>query len=693
LVGGFLGFLFASGIVSTPYELSNEALFSSCPFQQNDRYDFGSLLNLVKSQLETKLEGAESCSATVNQLNNELTAIRTYYTKLDDGLRASIAYDVVNRNLIELQVRLTTLAPGSLQYAQTVSDISSLERNLTSQEIEKLYRPKDARQTREFEFRSEMYQHINNVVVAFSAASPRCIEYLGGWSQILPSLMGTASLASGYSFFANQDVVGSVLQIASSFIQLFQNKQVKEAILEITKVKNYKILGCTYFSIKHTACEYMRAYRLSQNTDDILRLIEGRYQAQAEGEYEKYFYFLEDLKFYSPVFEVVARIGTPTTLGTELIANYFSAQRAGPKTLPRRPDSKASDSDKKLWLNEVERRGINFRERNPSTGVAFTIEEQLEQAKDDIIQKISNIESVEVEIRRSPSFIDLKHDLDAKFPDLRDRLKDFVVFLNSFIDPNSQGRLRLLQEQWGAILQVLEILEELQKFLEVRSDFGPDKRGDYEIAIKEAGLSLFRVMTKYSIAQVDTQTVLLLGSKIEDRLSRALQIIEQAYLKKDLLENIASQNSFSQYKKDQALKFYVLQNFEQFTGAGRAFRMEDIESTRSAFYKGFEDEIKDMVEMALDSKSNLVPGLAGSTAPHLCSLFSDLLRDSSRGRSLLKRCQGEHPNLELIRGLERWVAPIDYDDNCFYSAYVRDLETQKILFERATQMRKLRGSK
>lgn len=690
VVGAFIVF-FAANIVATPYELSNDSLFSTCPFQHDDKYDFGSLLNLVKSQLETKLEGAESCSATVNQLNNELTAIRNYYIKLDTGLRSSIAVDVINRTLIELQVKLAGLVPGTQQYSLTLAQIASLESDLTFNEINKLYISEDAKETREFQFRSDMYQHINNVVVAFSAASPRCIEYLGGWQQILPSLMGTAALATGYSFFANQAVLGSILQIASSFIQLFQNREVKEAILSIIKVKNYKVLACTYFSVKHTACEYSRAYELSRDTDDLMRLIEGRYLPLPEGEYEKYFYYLEQKNFFSPVFETVARIGTPTTLGTDLLNEYFVAQRASPNTLPEPPIATASDPERKLWLNEVRRRGISFREVNYSTGVSYTLNEQIKQATDDIVLKKANIISVETEIRRSPSFIDLKHELDARFPDLYERLKDLNGYLQQFLGP-VDGSLKLPPETWGSILQIKEIMEALQSFLEVKSDIDMAKMGEYETAIKEAGISLFKVMTKFSVAQVDTQSALLLGSKIDDRLNRALLIVEQAYIKRDILENTPLESSFSQYKRDRAIKFYILQNFRQFTGAGRTFRLEDIETARNSFALGFRDEILAMVAMALDSRSELVPALEGSTAPHLCSLFSDLLKHTSKGKDLLERCRNEFPKLELVRGLDRDRTTIDYDDNCFYSSYARDLDTQKILFDRATQMRKIRGT-
>lgn len=379
----------------------------------------------------------------------------------------------------------------------------------------------------------------------------------------------------------------------------------------------------------------------------------------------------------------MAEVGTPITLDLQLINQYFQAQRVSPNSIPE-PPLNGSAAQKRSWLILVDRRGVNFQEQNFATGELFSLDEQINQALDDIAQKIANIEAVENEIRKNPSFIDLRAELDQRRPELFDEIKELVAYLESFlvVDPKP-SQLTLDQRDWGSALQVLEILVALEDFLGVApTGVQADDLEAYELEIKAAGEKLFGVMTKYAIAQVDRQTVLLLGETIFDRVQRSFGILEQAYLKRDLKEGRKEVESFAHYRRDRALEFDVIRNYRQFSGQQLVLREEKIENTRDAFWLGFQKEIIAMIEMSMKSQAELVPELEDATAPHLCSLFSDLLRRSSSGRRVLEKCQDQFKELELVRLIEPETITIDYDDDCFYSDYSRDIDTQNILFER-----------
>jgi len=106
-------------------------------------------------------------------------------------------------------------------------------------------------------FRSNFYQQVNALLQTLSLTDPRCIETIGGWKSLLPSLIGVASVATGYGAFANQAVAGAALEVTANLTNLLSNQRVKGALNDLIKVQNDQILACTYYSlsIRHVNME------------------------------------------------------------------------------------------------------------------------------------------------------------------------------------------------------------------------------------------------------------------------------------------------------------------------------------------------------------------------------------------------------------------------------------------------------
>ena len=155
-----------------------------------------------------------------------------------------------------------------------------------------------------------------------------CIRSLGGWEQILPTLLDSVSSLSGLSGFAYSAVIGSGIKLVSSLAFLLKDIKAKKALKEIVAYKNSKILACTYFSIQNTACTYRRALEVSRDEASIRDIIEQRYQNQDTVIYDQYFYLLERISDFEQVFIDVASIGSAITLDLTLIVKYFDAKRS-----------------------------------------------------------------------------------------------------------------------------------------------------------------------------------------------------------------------------------------------------------------------------------------------------------------------------------------------------------------------------
>ena len=73
----------------------------------------------------------------------------------------------------------------------------------------------------------QTYMHFNNVITGLTTADSECIDQLGGWHQILPTLLNSMSSMSRLSGHAYGSLVGASLKILSSLSIILKDIQAK----------------------------------------------------------------------------------------------------------------------------------------------------------------------------------------------------------------------------------------------------------------------------------------------------------------------------------------------------------------------------------------------------------------------------------------------------------------------------------
>ena len=708
--------LLAATKVYGSYTLQDLPLFSSCPFMHNDRYsvEVDRLHSIVKSQLVQKIQGNQACYGPLNNISQNLGYISNLFDfNTNPTLYEDINDEILNKQLQQLQLDLMLEDQESNAYLTIAQRIRTIEDRIYANEVNKVFNRDYFKQNRDNQMLSSTFNYMNNVISTMTTMPPQCIELLGGWQTLVPTLLNSVSSLSGISGFAYSAVMGSGLKLVASLTILLQDANVKLALRDVIKQKNNKILACTYFSVQNTACEYRRALKLSEQEQRIKDLINQKYRDKDTRIFDEFFTLLEHSRDFEKVFFEVAAMGSAISLNAELINSYFVARRSHPETILNTDDiglppdeNDTSDEAEKLrqaWLIDVKERGIIFQERNFMG--PWPLKDQVKQALTDIKLKISTIRSVEYVLVGKRAFIDLKHELDAN-PNLLAKIAKYVYFfkqaLKDKIIPTAKK---------GVVAEALRIMVQLKNFLEINyHDFervGLDPGNDageselvesyqeYMEKVNEQGKLLFDVMAEGAVAQISRQTVLTVGKKVQDRIARFFQLIEEEFLNDEIRQDRGNPSRFggikySEYKRDRALQLQVAFNYQNFAGSGKTFRAEDVDVALKSIEKGFSKEIKRMVKESLEAESVFYPKLNGDTAAHLCALFSIFLGKKKflpgKAQRILTTCKAKFSELELLKIIEPKKMEILWDDPCYYYDYRRLLTTQQSLYRKMLEI-------
>lgn len=712
----FIYCLFIATKAYGSYTLQDLPLFSSCPFMHNDRYsvEVDRLHALVKSQLVQKIEGNQACYGPLNNISQNLGSITTLFDfNTNPNLYQDINDEILNKQLLQLQLDLMLEDQESSAYLTIAQKIRTIEDSIYANDVNKIFNRDFFKENRDNRMLSSTFNYMNNVISTMTNMPPQCIQLLGGWQSLMPTLLNSISSLSGISGFAYSAVMGAGLKLVASLTILLQDANVKLALRDVIKQKNNKIIACTYFSVQNTACEYRRALKLSEEEQRIKDLIKQKYKNKDTRIFDEFFTLLEHSRDFEPVFFEIAAMGSAISLNTDLINTYFVARRSNPETILEESDighppneNDSSDEAEKLrqaWLIDVKERGIIFQERNFMG--PWPLKDQVKQALTDIKLKISTIRSVEYVLAGKRAFIDLKHELDAN-PNLLAKISRFIYFfkqaLKDKIIPTTKK---------GVVAEALRIMVQLKNFLEInyhtyeRVNLDPkNTAGELELVqsyqeymdkVNEQGKLLFGVMAEGAVAQISRQTVLTIGRKVQDRVARFFQLIEEEFLNDEVRQDRGSPSryggmKYSEYKRDRALQLQVAFNYQNFAGSGKTFRAEDVDVALKSIEKGFSKEIKRMVKESLEAESVYYPKLNGDTAAHLCSLFSIFLGKkkfiTSKSKRILSACKAKFNDLELLKIIEPKKMKILWDDPCYYYDYRRLLTTQQSLYRKMLQI-------
>ena len=681
----FLGVTLVSGQSQAQnYELKVSSLIQSCDFIHRDEYSFKPVLNLIQEQLKTKLDGDKDCTAPLAQLSNQLSELDNYYAKdLSQKDKKQLTLDAQKQYLIDLNSELALLDPSIPTDAARIQMLASLM-NTVKTGIVTLgvdvqiagYEDEKNKQSTLNSYWEGVYSRSSNAIAAMNSLPDKCVNKLGGWKTMVPAVLNLASIAGPIVGGAYGSIVSAGFQVGSQLVILLQNNRVKRAISETTKIQNQQIIACSYLALQTNACELKRAKKLMDHKK-IYDVINRQFKDPRYEEYERYFRVVETLPKVQRIFNDIGSMGSALTLDLDLLIRYFNAVKLQPESIITPPDG-APESVLSDFIIKMRSRGLSTAQLN-SSGTPISIADQVNNLKVLIDQAMKLIESVRGILISKRSFVDLKEEIITNNQFATGELKFFRRFIQSYL--NSEN----LPAQYRSIFKINEgMLNVLIDFVSAEMT-QEESVEEYRNRINILGQKLFDEMSMGSVAQITTQSVLMIPSIAFERFNRPIKALEHWYVSNDIaLKDDPAHVSYTDFVINQSLQIKLISLYEPLNGSSQAFRVETYLAALKGIEKGFKRDIIRMIKKSMESKSDVLVDFEGVTAAQLCALFAPFLKDESP--DTLKSCQEKYKELDLFPILKEVNRPvkmtIDYNDSCFYNNYKREERGQRRLFEK-----------
>lgn len=670
------------------YQLKYSDLLRNCGFIHRDEFSLESFQQLVQSQLEARVEGDNACQASYRALNTNLTNMLTVVNQQVSERDARTLYgEVYGDYVVSLQTELALLDPQAAaspaRAAALQAQIEAMNANLLDNRYNSRLYDRTGQRTRVELGQQQLYTHLSGVVQGLSQLPAGCVEKVGGWRQVLPVILNVASfigVATGQWYLP---AAAAGVQVGVDVATMLSQAGPKNALRSVVSARNDQILACTYQAMTHHACELHRAATSVQDTPRVEAILANRFSPGVEGEYERFHRMLQSVPRVRDIIGKVAAMGSAVTLDVELIARYFAAVKVRPFEInPPRRD--ASNDVLLRWFNDLGNRGLEVPTNAPMGGQVYDPQQRYDIAVALLANLRGTITMVVAIIQETRSFRDLRDELVLTSHQLPQELRAMRAFLTAFPAQRIVGS-PLPPEYSDLMVNSIRMLDRMIAFVTV-TQTAPETHPEYLARVDRAGQDLFTELSDGTVAQITSQTVLLIPDTAFARFERAFRSIELYYLNRDLDErNNPQYPPYITYIVNKAMQMRVRTLYRSLSGSGQAFRLEGFEATKTAFEDGFKGEIRRMVDNALESRSAILGSThRGRTAAHLCALFSDHLWRNER--SLYRRCQRAHRTLPLYAILRGEHRPsemrINYSDPCFYNAYKREEYAQGLLFDK-----------
>ena len=662
------------------FELSPNVYLMGCPFLQQDSFQFAPLIETLKEQLSTKIKGQDSCQG---QLQAVYQGFQSFYNQLniDPNLKQKIADEALQNYLNDLRSQKTNLELSnntqSTEYSLILQSISTIETRLLDNKIDLVYENKQNEAYLNLQMKSSLLNYSKNILSALNQTwmqNPRCFDQLN-LAQLLPAALQTASLATGIQSAATASAASEVL---SGFVQLLNYKKVRRAYNELIRFNNQQTLACTYYAALYNTCEYRRGLQLSKNVALIKKQVE-RLQETNDPLFETWARMNERKKIFSVAFNQVASSASGLLTNIQQLTNYFLAKRNDPfsKDFPVLPEP-SNEEQKITWLNALELRGMDVPDF--ANGIVLTPTERVEQAKVIIETQKGVITSVESAFKKNRNFTELRNNLEVVTPTIRKDTDDMLRLIETFSGVKKSDESKLISPiKRGPLFSAMRIFTALEDFLSVPIDQFQDFDSFNETLAQKGG-SLYEQMAYNSIGAINTQVLLVLGSKATERLENSLTIIRNYLFEQDEFKNSDS-DKFSTYLRDRAMLAYVIQNYTGFQATGQTFRGEASDVFFKSFEKGFRQEMIRSLNTAFDEKNDRISETTGVTASHLCALYAESLKNmGDKGAMLLKKCKDKFKTLQLYSITNQPHAfETDFSDGCTYINYTRQRKMEELM--------------
>jgi predicted phage tail protein len=666
------------------YQLKYSDLLQNCSFVHRDEFSLDAFQELIKSQLQTRIDGDNVCQSAFRAMNANLENMLKLIDQNVSAQDARKLYgEMYGEYLVSLQTELTLLNPADpteASRAQTLQgQIDNLRQDLLANNYEIRLYDRTSTTTELQQGQQQLFSQISGLVQSLATMPTDCASKIGGWQQVMPAILNATSfigMATGQLYLP---AAAAGIQVGTEVAMILKNHGVKQALNKLVAQKNNQILACTYQAITNQACELKRAAKAVEDTPAVLDIINNRYIPGQEGDYQKFERVQRMMPKVRDIIRKVGDMGSAVTLDLNLLFSYFTAVRVRPYDIDI-PAEGSNDGVLARWLSDLSTRGISVSSTD-SAGNTRSIKERYQDAVEQITNYKLTIETTLNIIREKRSFKDLRDELVVSSINLSNELAFIDAFLKSFPREKTE-----IPRQYIALFKTTErMLKMIREFVDVVQE---DGEGDeaYNKRVEEAGDAMFAEFSYGSVAQVTTQTALMIPAIAIERFERPLRAIENVYLNQDIEEREnPAHNSYASYTIERAVRVRILNMYKNLSASGQAFRLESFETTKASFERGFKKEIRQMIEGALEQDSPILGGvLKGRTAAHMCALFADHLRRENP--RLLARCERAHGKLPLYQIMSGYRRPIemaiDYKDPCFYSNYRREEYAQSLLYDR-----------
>jgi len=641
--------LLTTTAANATYQLDMYSTLYSCPFAKvskaDDPYDLKPILSTLEAELRTKAKANTDCFAKLQQVQSSVSVIDELYLKrLTPDLQEKIALDIYNVQLEDLTASLKdpTLTTQDITYIK--DSIQSIKDAILSARILGAQKVGIYKEETNASFRSELFNHANNILNAYNDMDPDCLNLIGA-SNIASSVMSVASIASGYSLFSGQDILGSVIKLVSNLVTFIKDFKTKKGIAEIVDQRNDTVLACTYYAIKHKECSYQRAKDLSvQYSEHTLPDVQTESASPEVKDYQDFLFLLQNKSLFNNIFESISAMDV-SFINMSSLANYLSdklfVERLPKKTQDIRNElynidpnvltkcnetgtqnitssnqqldldqSKLNEIKKDevvdLWIKDVNDATVATATSPYSTCIGRNANyprtnfQMVCNCLSQIHAREKNVQVYEQRLDESRSFIDIKSTL-ATHPEALQTVAKALDFFQKFNDTNNLSNSDLEAGQKAVIQNVVNTMANLKEF--VSADKGNDDVTllTYIAKINAEGKKTFDQLADGSMAQISNIRSVIIRDRSQERLSNAFAVIENHFLKKDKEHNdINDPNDtyvkYIDYLLNNDLRATALYDFAEFTGLGTGFKQAEYNTAVHAFTKGFKNDILHMLD-------------------------------------------------------------------------------------------------
>jgi hypothetical protein len=240
----------------TAFSLTSQAVVdlpgtnSGCPFLHDDQYSLDSLMDTLKFQLNTKLNHDAECTAEINSVYSSLSRLQEFTRKIDPVTRQKITKDILTNTIKSLQSEKLQMeiqdGTSTSEYSGIVNMLSSAKSTLAQNEIDLEVIQAQAKEDNEAFYREQLMGFAADAISAYAKTlrmNPKCVDSMGGWSQLLGGLMSSFSAVTSLGINPTGQLIGSALAATSQLITLLADARVRKAYNDLIRQQNYKTVA------------------------------------------------------------------------------------------------------------------------------------------------------------------------------------------------------------------------------------------------------------------------------------------------------------------------------------------------------------------------------------------------------------------------------------------------------------------